>query len=194
MQPTAFLQRFRRHSSGTCVGWISMRCNMMPLIDTCPFKNLRDAVCDKLWLLIQWVQPLEDCSAICPHKRVLNRYGKCCAYFFPNRAASKAACSSSFGTGSVFIGVTRAVPITNASPVRLLSDGGLTSARKNATALKTSWELSPNTCYSRSSKGPEKQQRGMVNKASVGNSELQEENRSNLSLGSFLFQLWPSKW
>ena len=39
---------------------------------------------------------------------------------------------------SVFVGATRAFPITNANSVRLLSDGGLTSARKNATALKTS--------------------------------------------------------
>ena len=70
-KPTDFLQRFRRNSSGTCVSGIVMRCNMKPLIDTCPFKNLPDTVCNNYWLLIQWVQPLEDC-AIRPYKRVLN--------------------------------------------------------------------------------------------------------------------------
>ena len=39
-----------------------------------------------------------------------------------------------------------------------------------------------------------KNHRGMVKKASVGNSALQEENRSITSLESFLSQLWPRKW
>ena len=39
MQPSAFLQRFRRHSSGTCVGSIVLRCHMMTLIDTYPFQE-----------------------------------------------------------------------------------------------------------------------------------------------------------
>ena len=72
-----------------------------------------------------------------------------------NRAASSAACSSSFGTAMTFIGATRALPRRNASavwgPLEVV-----TRARRNATALKTSCELSPNKCSSRCSKFPEK--------------------------------------
>ena len=52
-----------------------------------------------------------------------------------NRAASKAACSSSVGKMSVFIGAKSSVLITNSSSVRLLSIDGLKNARKNVTAL-----------------------------------------------------------
>ena len=72
-----------------------------------------------------------------------------------NRVASSAACNSSFGTVMTFIGAKRALPRTNASTV-----GGpfevVTRARRIATALKTSCELSPNMCSSRCSKFPEK--------------------------------------
>ena len=43
------------------------------------------------------------------------------------RAASKTACSSSYRKVGVFFRATRAFPITNASSVRLLSDGNTPS-------------------------------------------------------------------
>ena len=74
---------------------------------------------------------------------------------FFNRAASKAACSSSFGIVITFIGAKRALPRTNASSVWAPLEV-VTRARRNATVLKTSCDLSPNMCSSRCSKSPAK--------------------------------------
>ena len=73
-----------------------------------------------------------------------------------NRAASRAACNSIFGTVINFIGARSAFPKTNASSVFTLPVGVVTRAQRNATALKISWDLSPNMCNSTLSKGPVK--------------------------------------
>ena len=77
-----------------------------------------------------------------------------CVISFFSRAASRAACNSSFGTVITFIGTTSAYPKTNASSAFSSLVGVFARARKNATALKISWELSPNIYNSILSKGP----------------------------------------
>ena len=67
-----------------------------------------------------------------------------------NRAASSSACNFNFVTVITFVDATRALSRTNASsvwkPLEIV-----TRARRNATALKTFHELSPNKCNSRCS-------------------------------------------
>ena len=105
-----------------------------------------------------------------------------------NRAASKAACSCSFGIVITFIGATRALPRTNASsvwgPLEVVT-------RRNATTLKTSCGLSPNMCSSRCSKFPEKELLGIVISASLGSSTLHSRNFSMVSLGNSSSQCCP---
>ena len=72
---------------------------------------------------------------------------------FFKRVASNAACSSSFGIESAFMGATLAFPKTKAISV---SSEVFTRARRKATAQKTSSELSPNMCNSTQSTGAEK--------------------------------------
>ena len=72
-----------------------------------------------------------------------------------SRAAS-IVCNSIFGTAVTFIGATRISPKTKASSVYYLPVEVVTRARNNATALKISWELSPNICNSILSKAPVK--------------------------------------
>ena len=69
------------------------------------------------------------------------------------RVASNAACSSSFGMESAFMGATLAFPKTKATCV---SSEVFTRARRKATAQKISSELSPNMCNSTQSTGAEK--------------------------------------
>ena len=71
-----------------------------------------------------------------------------CVIALFNRAAVRAACNSSVGTLITFIGATCALTKTKASSVFSLPVGVVPQARKNATALKMSWELSANIWYS----------------------------------------------
>ena len=134
-------------------------------------------------------------GAICPHKRALNRYGKCLAHFFSSSGCEQSCLYFKLRHGECLHWCTyfsyHGCP--HKCSVRLLSVDGLKSERKNATVLKTSCDLSPNTCNSRCSKRPEKWKRGMFNEASVGNSELQEENRSIIYFVEFSSQPWPCK-
>ena len=63
---------------------------------------------------------------------------------FLSLAASNEACSSSFGIVQAFICATLSSPNTDASGVCSLFFSLTALARKNATALNTSCELSPN--------------------------------------------------
>ena len=72
-----------------------------------------------------------------------------------NRAASRTACYSSFGTVITFVDAAQVLPRTTASAIwdqfKVFN-----RARRNATARTTSCELSPHICNSRSLKVPEK--------------------------------------
>ena len=108
-----------------------------------------------------------------------------------NRAASKAACSSSFGSVITFIGATRALPRTNASsfwgPLELV-----TRARRNATALNTSCELSPNMCScSQVLIVSGKVLLGIVISASLDSSTLHSRNLSTVSFFNSSSQCCP---
>ena len=77
-----------------------------------------------------------------------------CVISLFSRAASRAACNSSFWDSHYFHWRHARFPQNKRKLCFYLAVGVVTRARRNATALKISWELSPNICDSTLSKGP----------------------------------------